>query len=297
MNFNCSCDLKCNNESINNMTEQERLIGKHPLIPHILGHWTSHEDLPTIPNKKHRKLDEVVHLRQSAIEKIADWIIEHHIIDNKIDLLKRKAQLLEKYDFDQFVKSSNLLPIADKTQKGNVAEIILVEYLKESTTFSPMIHKLRYNPNIEQSMKGDDVLLLNPNNLQEKVIYGESKYRSNPSKQTIDEIISNLEGSKKLPVSIGFVANILYEREEDDLADQLMDLQALLNNGAITVHNVGFLMSTKSITPSKDTASQVENHLNTSNPNLVFLSLGLDNPLEIVEESFKLAADKLLKIY
>jgi Cap4 SAVED domain len=279
------------------MTEQERLIGKHPVIPHILGHWTSHEDLPTIPNKKHRKLDEVVHLRQSAIEKIADWIIEHHIIDNKIELLKRKAQLLEKYDFDQFVKSSNLLPNADKTQKGNVAEIILVEYLKESTTFSPMIHKLRYNPNVEQSMKGDDVLLLNPNDLQEKVIYGESKYRSNPSKQTIDEIISNLEGSKKLPLSIGFVANILYDREEDDLADQLMDLQALLNNGAITVHNVGFLMSTKSTTPSKDTASQVENHLNTSNPNLVFLSLGLDNPLEIVQESFKLAADKLLKIY
>lgn len=45
-------------------------------------------------------------------------------------------------------------------------------------------------------MKGDDVLLLNPHNLQEKVIYGESKYRSNPSNQTIEDIISNLEGSK-----------------------------------------------------------------------------------------------------
>ena len=279
------------------MTEQEKLIGKHPEIPHILGHWTSYTDLPTSPNKKHRKLDEDIHLRQSAIDKISNWIIEHHIIDNKIQLLERKAKILQKHEFKQYVEISKLLPIALKTQKGNVAEIILVEYLKESTTFSPIIHKLRYNPNVEQSMKGDDVLLLNPENLHEKVIYGESKYRSTPSNQTIEDIISNLEGSKRLPVSIGFVANILYERKEDDLADQLMDLQALLNNGAITVHNVGFLMSTKSTTPSKDTASQVEKHLNTSNPNLVFLSLGLDNPLEIVEESFKLAADKLLKIY
>ena len=279
------------------MTEQERLIGKHPEIPHILGHWTSHTDLPTATNKKHRRLDENINSRASAIDEFSDWIIKHHIIDNKIDLLKRKAQILQKHEFENYIESSKLLPTASKTQKGNVAEIILVEYLKESTTFNPIIHKLRYNPNVEQSMKGDDVLLLNPDNLQEKVIYGESKYRSNPSNQTIEDIISNLEGSKRLPVSIGFVANILYERKEDDLADQLMDLQALLNNGVITVHNVGFLMSTKSTTPSKDTASQVEKHLNTSNPNLVFLSLGLDNPLEIVEESFKLAADKLLKIY
>ena len=279
------------------MTDQERLIGKHPGIPHVLGHWTSHTDLPTNPNKKHRKLDEVVRLRQSAIEKIADWIIEHHIIDTKINLLERKAKILQKHEFKQYVETSKLLPTTSKTQKGNVAEIILVEYLKESTTFSPIIHKLRYNPNVEQSMKGDDVLLLNPDNLQEKVIYGESKYRSTPSNQTIEDIVSNLEGSKRLPVSIGFVANILYDRKEVDLADQLMDLQVLLNNGAITVHNVGFLMSTKSTTPSKDTANQVEKHLNTSNPNLVLLSLGLDNPLEIVEESFKLATDKLLKIY
>lgn len=278
------------------MTEQERLIGKHPKIPHILGQWTSHIDLPTNPNKKHRKLDEDIHLRTTAIDEISNWIIEHHIIDNKIKLLERKAKILQKHEFEQYVETSELLPTALITQKGNVAEIILVEYLKESTTFSPIIHKLRYNPNVEQSMKGDDVLLLNPDNLQEKVIYGESKYRSEPSKKTIEDIVANLEGSKRLPVSIGFVANILYERKEDDLADQLMDLQTLLNNGVIAVHNVGFLMSTKSTTPSKDTASQVEKYSNTSNPNLVFLSLGLDNPLEIVEESFKLATNKLLNI-
>lgn len=76
-----------------------------------------------------------------------------------------------------------------------------------------------------------------------------------------------------------------------------MDLQSLLKTNNVDIHNVGFLLSTKStITPSKDTSTQVEKHLNTINPNLVFVSLGLDNPIEIVEKSFKLANERLLKI-
>ena len=77
--------------------------------------------------------------------------------------------------------------------KGNVAEIILIEYLKKSTGFSPFIYKLRYNPNVEQSMKGDDVLLFNPKNVFERIYYGESKYRSVPSKQAIEEAVSNFQ--------------------------------------------------------------------------------------------------------
>jgi hypothetical protein len=278
------------------MTEQERLIGEHPLPPHILGEWLAYTDHPTTVSKKHRKLEENNELRQKAIEDIADWIIIHHIQEYLMRNLYRKAALLEKYEFDKYVKHSNLLPTNDITQKGDVAEIILVEYLQKSTGLSPIIHKLRYNPNVEQSMKGDDVLLLNPDNVSEKIIYGESKYRSTPSKQVIEEAVSNLEGNKRLPVSIGFVANILYDQEKDALADKLMDLQVQLKDENLNVHNVGFLLSTKSTIPSKDTSTQVETHLTTTNPNLVFISLGLDNPLEIVEESFKLANERLFNI-
>jgi len=279
------------------MTEQERLIGEHPATPHILGDWLAHTDYPTTVSKKHRKLDENNSLRNQAIDKIADWIVNHHIIEQKIGAIERKAQILQKHDFEEYVKSLNLLPSIEDTMKGNIAEIILVEYLQESTGFSPIIHKLRYNPNVNQAMKGDDVLLLNPDNVFEKIIYGESKYRSTPSKQAIEEAVSNLEGNKRLPVSIGFVADRLYEMGDSELADQLMDLQSLLKNNSIDVHNVGFLVSTKSTTtPSKDTSKQVEKHLNTTNSNLVFVSLGLDNPIEIVEESFKLANERLLDI-
>lgn len=278
------------------MTEQERLIGEHPQSPHIFGEWLTHIDYPTTASKKHRKLEENDELRNQAISNIADWILTHHIIEQRTDALERKAQILQKHEFDEYIKSLNLLPSAEKTMKGNMAEIILVEYLQESTGLSPIIHKLRYNPNINQAMKGDDVLLLNPDNVFERIIYGESKYRSVPSKQAIEDAVSNLEGSKRLPVSIGFVADRLYEMGNTELADQLMDLQHLLKDDRIDVHNVGFLLSTKSTTPSIDTSTQVERHLSTINPNLVFISLGLDNPMEIVEESFKLANERLLSI-
>lgn len=278
------------------MTEQERLIGSHPKVPHILGEWLAYTDLPTTTTKKHRKLEENEDLRQKAINIIANWIVEHHVIPQKIKALFRKAKILLKYEFDKYVESQKLLPTVDKTKKGNIAEIILVEYLKESTGFSPIVHKLSYNTNVDQSMKGDDVLLLNPTNVLEKVIYGESKYRSEPSKQAIEKIVSNLEGCKRLPVSIGFVADRLYEAENDALADELMDLQNMLKNNKVNVHNVGFLLSSKSTTPSKDTHTQVEKHLTTKNPNLIFISLGLNNPIDIVDESFKLANEQLLNI-
>ena len=278
------------------MTEQERLIGKHPEASHILGEWLAHIDQPTTKSKKHRKLEENEDFRQKAINSIANWIIEYHTTQQRREALKRKAKILQKYEFDEYVESQRLLPTVDKTRKGNVAEIILIEYLKESSGFSPIVHKLSYNTNVEQSMKGDDVLLLNPDNVLEKIIYGESKYRSEPNKQAIEKIVSNLEGSKRLPVSIGFIADRLYEAKNDALADELMDLQNMLKNNRVNVHNVGFLLSSKSTTQSKDTHTQVEKYLTTKNPNLIFISLGLNNPIEIVNESFKLANEQLLNI-
>lgn len=278
------------------MTDQDKLIGKHPDVSHIFGEWLVHTDISGTVSKKHRKLEEINTHRQKAIENISDWIVKHHIIDERIEALRRKSELLHKHEFDQFVDTQNLLPTAELTMKGNIAEIILVEYLKDCTNFTPIIYKLRYNPNVQQSMKGDDVLLFNPKNIFERIYYGESKYRSKPSKKAIQEAVSNLEGSKKLPVSIGFVADRLYEKNETILADQLMEMLSLLKSDSINVNNVGFLLSTKSTTPSSDTFLSVEKHLNTSNPNLVFISLGLINPIEIVQKSFELANKKLLEI-
>ena len=50
-------------------TEQEILIGQHPVAPQRYGVWLNATDLPTTGNKKHRMLEENTGMRNAAIDK------------------------------------------------------------------------------------------------------------------------------------------------------------------------------------------------------------------------------------
>lgn len=279
-------------------SEQETLIGKHPEAPHIYGVWLNATDLPVSGNKKHRKMEENASMRDKAIDELAKWIVDYHVHNHsrrKIINARKKA-IYDKHGLDIYIDNMKLLPKAENTKKGNLGEIVLIEYLKGSRDFDPIVHKLQYNTNSNQSMKGDDVLLFKRDNLFSEVIYGECKFRSKPSKAVVNEIVNNLQGMKRLPVSMEFVANVLDDRGEQDLADEISELHQKVEEGSVPVTNVGFLISTKSdVRNSEDTTKQVENHLNTTNPRLVMISLGIDNPVEIVDEAFK-RADALIKL-
>ena len=60
------------------MTIQE-LIGPHPVSPHIFGDWWSSEDLPATETKKHRALGEIDGVRERAIDKLAQWLVDYHL--------------------------------------------------------------------------------------------------------------------------------------------------------------------------------------------------------------------------
>ncbi len=278
-------------------TEQEILIGQHPVAPQMYGFWLNATDLPTTGNKKHRKMEENAGMRSAAIDELAKWIVDYHVHNHsRRKIIKaRKEAILGKHGLEHFIDNMKLLPKADNTKKGNLGEIVLIEYLKESRGFDPIIHKLQYNTNTDQAMKGDDVLLFKRDNLFSEVIYGECKFRSTPSKAVINEIVENLQGLKRLPVSMEFVANVLDDRGETELADEISELHQKVEDGSVPVTNVGFLISTKSdARAGEDTTKQVEKHLNPSNSRLVMISLGIDNPVEIVDEAFK-RADAIIK--
>ncbi|WP_203246558.1 Hachiman antiphage defense system protein HamA [Sporosarcina beigongshangi] len=151
------------------------LIGEHPKRT-IFAEWLSSEDLPSFNNKVHRKLLEVPGMREHAVEQISDWIIKHHVADATINRLKRnRERILKKHGLDEYLNQQQFLPVAEKTMRGNGAEIVLAEYLQASSNLQVLVYKLRYNPNVNQSMKGDDVLLLNKENPSHKIIVGESK--------------------------------------------------------------------------------------------------------------------------
>ena len=273
-------------------TEQEKLIGVHPSTPHVYGVWLNSTDLPTSGNKKHRKTEEIDGTRVAAINALAQWIVDYHVHNHSKKVIARKRAILKKYELDNYIAKMKLLPKSENTKKGNLGEIVLIEYLKESRGFEPIVHKLQYNTNVDSAMKGDDVLMFNTSDLYSEVIYGECKFRSTPSKKVVDDIIGNLQGAKRLPASLEFVANVLDDRGETVLADNITELHQKIEDGSVPVTNVGFLISTKSdARTGQDTTKQVEKHLNTTNPRLVMISLGIDNPVQIVDEAFKKAAD------
>lgn len=275
------------------ISEQDKIIGKHPVPPCVFQKWLNHNDHKPTSTKKHRSLTENNLERKGFVEQLSVWIIKHHITEHKIYRLQRKQQLLGKYGYEKHLTAQALLPIDENTRKGNATEIILCEYLKSSSSLNLLFYRLRFNGNVNQAMKGDDVLLLNRNNIYEKVIIGEAKFRSTPTKKVIEEIASNLEADK-LPLSLTQIENYLDSIGEHKLAESISDLVSNMHNSKANIVSSGLLLSTKSATPGNDTTSQVEKHFSSTNPNLVFLSLGLDNPDEIISEAFK-QADEILK--
>ena len=261
-------------------------------MPHIFGVWLNSTDLPASGNKKHRKTEEKGGTRDAATNALAQWIVDYHVHNHSKKVIARKRAILEKHELDDYIDKMKLLPKAENIKKGNLGEIVLIEYLKASRGFEPIVHKLQYNTNADSSMKGDDVLMFNTKDLFSEVIYGECKFRSTPSKKVVDDIVKNQEGAKRLPASLEFVANVLDDKSDTELADSITELHLKIEEGTIPVTNVGFIISTKSdVREGLDTTKQVEKHLKTTNPRLVMISLGIDNPVQIVDEAFKRAED------
>lgn len=283
-------------------TEHERLIGKHPTAPNMFAMWLDGEDVSIPvgkPNKKHRKLIEKEEHRDFAIQTIADFIVKHHIDVKKIERIRRRKQeILRKYNLgtiEEYLDTQSFFPVHEETKTGNATEIILTNYVQATSGLELLAYKLTYNPNVEQSIKGDDCLLFNRANLIEKIIVGEAKFRSTPAPQAIRDLIDNSQGAKKLPISLPFISKHFTAIGDEPMAEAIEDLLFELRNGKIPVVNVGMLLSTKSALRSGDAAKQVDYYLDSTNPNFVVLSLGVDSPKDIIDKAFVIAKDKLYK--
>jgi len=176
----------------------------------------------------------------------------------------------------------------DKVKKGNATEILLTDYIqtargKEFIKF----FKLRYNPNVDQAIKGDDVLMVDlfeeNGNEKIKIYLGESKFRKTPSKDVVEDIANSLS-KDTLPLSYTFLVEEIAKTDEI-LAEKLDDyiVQDVKDRGDLIY--AGLLLS------NTDTSRTVERHLNSDNSNLVFISVGIDNPERFIESVFERAEE------
>lgn len=278
-------------------TKQDTIIGPHGNLTSALKEWLQSDDSFAEQGKVIRRLDEEPAYRDALLNECAHWIIGRHITELRLKKLDNERATLPEAQFRDNLAQMRLLPRNSNTQKGNLGEIILAKYLEEVTGYTTFgIFRLTYNTNIDQSMKGDDVLLFNPTDIGKDVIYGESKVRKTPDKEAIKAIVKNLQGNKKFPVSILFYADRLGAKGEEGLFNALDDLHLNVAKKKVPIRNVGFLLSKRdAVHDAQDTFMQVKRYLNTTNPDLVFIALGIDDVQSFVDEAYKRANILLLK--
>ena len=164
----------------------------------------------------------------------------------------------------------------------------IAEYLAETTDAQIPIYRLRFNPNPDQSMKGDDVLLFDLDSDPVRIIVGESKFRKVPSKKVVQEIVSGLVKSHlvKIPASLMFVADRLYEVGQNEYAKRISDCSILIVEEKAEIDYVGFFMS------NRNTKSAVDKHTANELHNLLMITLNMDKPEDIVMKVFQRLEDQ-----
>lgn len=270
------------------MPVQNDHIGEHPIAPSIFNKWFSSVDKAITATCSHRQLD---HLVSADDVEIIDWlsqkIVDHHYSEKDLATLKKKYA---EAGFAAYAKEMRRIPNDDNTRKGNATEIILLEYLKESLVGLDFVYvkRFRYSTNVDQAMKGDDVLMLhrftdNQGNDQLLVLLGEAKFRSIPSNAVLDEL-KGAVAKDKLPVSFSFLVKILRDNPATEaIADELDNFVMDKIKAAGHLRYVGLLLS------NHNAGRFIQTNFSSDNPDLVILSATSDAPSELIAEAFKKA--------
>ena len=146
---------------------------------------------------------------------------------------------------------------------------------------------MKYNPNVDQAIKGDDTLMVDlfeeNGNEKIKIYLGESKFRKTPAKDVVEDITNSLS-KDTLPLSYTFLVEEIAKTDES-LARKLDDyiVQDVKDRGDLVY--AGLLLS------NTNTSRTVERHLNSDNSNLVFISVGIDDPEGFIESVFEKAEE------
>ena len=270
------------------MIKQINLIGNHPDEEHPIGAWLVVNDIPATPTKCHRELTERnAEENGDLILWMATKLISHHYTAFRLDQLKRKYKEL---GFEKYAEQNRKLPIIDKVKKGNATEILLTEYIQSTLNRELIkVFKLRYNPNVDQAIKGDDTLMVDllekEGGNELKIFLGESKFRTTPTKQVVDNVSSSLE-KEKMPLSYSFLV--------EEIAKDNVELALKLDDFIVQdIKDKGQLIYTGLLLSNEHTSKFVENNLNNDNPELIFISIGIQNPENFINLAFEKANELL----
>lgn len=268
------------------MMDFDQVIGPHPLPPHPCGVHLAATDQNTAHAVPHRLLDEGPLQSVEFTATMTQWIVTHHVRPEAIERDRIRREALARQGLVDLVQR---FPINPSTQKGNWAEILLAEYVAAACSAQIPVYRLRYNPNVDQSMKGDDVLAFDLDSNPVRVLVGEAKFRSTPCKAVVDELVGALvkSHSGNIPASLQFVADLLFESGNNELGEKVAACNALFARGRLQLDYVGLIVS------SKAAHLHVQRNAKSDVRRLAVMSLGLADPAGIVTASYAHAGEQV----
>jgi len=258
----------------------EQIIGAHPGAPHPCGIHLEATDQYSAHTVPHRVLADGPLQDAEFTSSMAEWLVRHHASPEAIVRDRNLREALARQGLLNPARS--LFPNDLNTQKGNWAEILLAEYLAVSCDAQLPVYRLRYNPNVDQSMKGDDVLAFDLDSNPVRILVGEAKFRATPTRVVGEEIVGALvkSHSGNIPASLQFVAERLFDARNNELGAKVAACNALFAEGRLQLNYVGLLVS------NRNAHRYVQTNAATNVRRLAVVSLGLADAERIVTASF-----------
>lgn len=257
----------------------EDVVGNHPESPNSIGVRFSCEDGHSDHGVPTRALAETDSDVDQFVAAMRECLRTHH---SRPEDLERDRQRRDAFARQGLTLSASRFPTNLTTRKGNWTEVLLCEYVKASCNADLPVYRLRYNPNVEQSMKGDDVLAFDLESDPVRVIVGEAKFRGASSKKAVTDIVDSLEKSFRggLPASLQFVADRLIQEGDEALGRSIEDCADLFIRDRLRIDHVGLLASNH-LAPT-----HVEKNASSTLRRIAVISMTLSDGESLVKSSF-----------
>jgi len=190
---------------------------------------------------KHLPVKEKQGVRESIKQALIEAIVDHHFHRQRI------KGALERLGFGESAKYfSRHLPKEDKIRKGNFGEVVASEHLRQRHGYKMPVFKLRYMDTPNMPMRGEDIVAfkITEDNKITAICIGEAKTLERYNRDQVEKAHKRLViAYHPYPVTLSLISNILHERGDHDLAEQIDMILETLSLRPFPRHNWLFVIT------------------------------------------------------
>ncbi|MCA0454916.1 MAG: DUF1837 domain-containing protein [Chloroflexi bacterium] len=229
---------------------------------------------------QHIPLSEIQGSRQQIFTVLAERVFIHHNDPDKY------TSNLAALGYPEAAAIFDKRPKSHNTRMCNFGEIVASEYLSQREGYHIPVFRLRYNPNPESSMKGDDVLAFkfgDETGRGREILIVEAKAYARFSTEVVEEAFNQLKnGYRPRPKSILFILEILADQKKEQ---ELVHVRNFLNTITLPTFAKRNLLFLATGNKPRDPFQYI--NLQADKPdNLTAINLHLDDLVQLVNDLF-----------